>query len=129
MKCMYVYQMKALNELFSTGKSAVIHECTHFYYNNWHQYTKSDQTMVRYLFWLSCKVGDMSLFWFSALDLWIILLKPLIYIIMTKKRAFVIARPRALRPAPRTRSGHALIKALTISHSATFSLCFSSQRL
>ncbi len=28
--------------------------------NNWNQYTKSDQTMVKCLFRLSCKVGEMS---------------------------------------------------------------------
>jgi len=27
---------------------------------NWNQYTKSDQTMVTFLFWISCKVGEMS---------------------------------------------------------------------
>ncbi len=31
----------------------------------------SDQTMIYFLFWLSCKVGEMSLtpFWFSPLDI------------------------------------------------------------
>ncbi len=38
--------------------------------NNWNQYTKSDQTMIQFLFRLSRKVGDMSLtpFWFSPLE-------------------------------------------------------------
>ncbi len=62
-----MHQMKALNELFLLAKvlsSMSVHICI---INNLNQYKKSEQTMVKFLFWLSCKVGEMSLtpFWFS----------------------------------------------------------------
>ncbi len=57
----YIHQMKALNELFLLAKvlsSMSVQICI---INNWNQYTKSDQTMLKCLFWLSCKVDEMSL--------------------------------------------------------------------
>ncbi len=67
----YIYQMKALNELIlltNVLSSMCVQICI---INNWNQYTKSDQTMVQLLFWLSCKVGEMSCtpFWLTPLDL------------------------------------------------------------
>ncbi len=72
-KWRYIHQMKALNELFLLAKvlsSMSVQICI---INNRNQYLKSDQTTVTFLFWLSCKVGEMSLtpFWFSPLDLYI----------------------------------------------------------
>ncbi len=66
-----IYQMKALNELVLLAKVLPSMSVQFFIINNWNQYTKSDQTMVKFLFWLSCKVGEMSLmpFWFSPLVL------------------------------------------------------------
>ncbi len=45
-----------------------VHECTHFYYK---QLKSVRSNYGNFLFWLSCKVGEMSLthFWFSPLDL------------------------------------------------------------
>ncbi len=70
----YVYQMKALNELFLLAKVLSSISVQIVIINNRNQYTKSDQTMVQVLFWLCCKVGEMSLkpFWFSPLDMYYI---------------------------------------------------------
>ncbi len=57
----YIYTNESSNELFLLAKvlsSMSVQICI---INNWNQYTKSDQTMLKCLFWLSCKVGEMSL--------------------------------------------------------------------
>ncbi len=69
----YIHQMKALNELFLLAQLLSSMSLHMFIINNWNQCTKSDQTMVKFLLWLSCKVGEMSLMpvWFSTLKIWI----------------------------------------------------------
>ncbi len=48
----YIYQMKALNELFLLAQVLSSTSVHIVIINNWNQYTKLDKTMVKYLFWL-----------------------------------------------------------------------------
>ncbi len=53
------------------NKYTVIHVCTHFYYKWLKSEHKIRSNCGTFLFWASCKVGDMSLtpFWFTPLDI------------------------------------------------------------